>query len=80
MCLAIPGKVLEISGPRAKVDFNGIQRTVTVALLPNVEVGKYVIVHAGCAISVMDEAEARKSLEAFEEIDAMGEVDVNQFI
>ncbi|MHA1733518.1 MAG: HypC/HybG/HupF family hydrogenase formation chaperone [Promethearchaeota archaeon] len=77
MCLAIPGKVLEIDGPRAVCDFNGIRRKVTVALLPGVEVGQYVIVHAGCAISVMDEEEARQSIEAFEEFGDTAGIDPN---
>ena len=75
MCLAVPGKVLEIDGPRAMCDFNGIQRKATIALLPDVKVGDYVIVHAGCAISKMNEAEALASLKAFMELSEIDEFD-----
>ena len=66
MCLAIPGKVLEIdaSGPlkMSKVDFGGIKKSVCVEWIEDVKVGEYVIVHVGCAISKMDEQEALTTL------------------
>ncbi|WXG42588.1 MAG: HypC/HybG/HupF family hydrogenase formation chaperone [Promethearchaeati archaeon SRVP18_Atabeyarchaeia-1] len=69
MCLAIPARVLEVKGDSAKVDFgNGTVRAVNVALLDNVRVGQYVIVHAGFAIQVMDEREAKKTLDLWEEM------------
>ena len=69
MCLAIPAKVLEVRGDSAKVDFGkGTVKTVNVALLDRVRVGQYVIVHAGFAIQVMDESEARKTLDLWEEM------------
>jgi hydrogenase expression/formation protein HypC len=73
MCLAIPGKVLEIddsSEPRmGKASFGGIQKRVCLAWIPDVKVGDYVIVHVGFAISKMDEEEAMKTLKLFEEIE-----------
>ena len=73
MCLAIPGKVLEIddSGePRmGKASFGGIQKRVCLAWIPDVKIGDYVIVHVGFAISKMDEGEAMKTLKLFEEIE-----------
>ncbi|MBI3994856.1 MAG: HypC/HybG/HupF family hydrogenase formation chaperone [Nitrospirae bacterium] len=73
MCLAIPGKVLEIeesAEPRmGKADFGGIQKRVCLEWIPDVKVGDYVIVHVGFAISKMDEAEALKTLKLFEQID-----------
>lgn len=73
MCLAIPGKVLEIedsSEPRmGKASFGGIQKRVCLEWIPDVKVGDYVIVHVGFAISKMDEAEAMKTLKLFEQID-----------
>jgi hydrogenase expression/formation protein HypC len=73
MCLAIPGKVLEIedsSEPRmGTARFGGIQKRVCLEWLPDVKIGDYVIVHVGFAISRMDEAEAVKTLKLFEEID-----------
>jgi len=61
MCLAIPGKVLERRGDEARVDFGGVRRWVNVSLV-DVPVGGYVIVHAGFAIQVLDERDAKESL------------------
>ncbi|MBS7624678.1 HypC/HybG/HupF family hydrogenase formation chaperone [Candidatus Bathyarchaeota archaeon] len=67
MCLAIPAKVIEISGDLARVDFGGIVREVNVSLV-DVKVGDYVLVHAGYAIQVIDEAEAEETLELWRKI------------
>ncbi|NQT07445.1 HypC/HybG/HupF family hydrogenase formation chaperone [Candidatus Bathyarchaeota archaeon] len=68
MCLAVPGKVLEIEGTSAKVDFgHGTVREVDISLV-DVTVGQYVLVHTGYAIQVMDEEEARASLDLWKEI------------
>ena len=72
MCLAIPGKVIEIGEPglmrMGKVDFGGIIREVCLAYLPEVQVGDYVIVHTGFAISRLDEAEAQETLRLLAEV------------
>jgi hydrogenase expression/formation protein HypC len=69
MCLAIPARVLEVKGDSAKVDFGkGTVKTVNVALLDRVIAGQYVIVHAGFAIQVMDEHEAKKTLDLWQEM------------
>jgi len=68
MCLAIPGKILEINGNEAIADFDGVKRKVVIGLCTGVEVGKYVIVHAGYAIESLNEEEARQSLEAWDEL------------
>jgi len=65
MCLAIPGKILSIEGNVGEVDFMGTRRPVRLDLV-DAHVGDYVIVHAGSAIQVLDEASARESLELFE--------------
>ncbi len=75
MCLAIPGKVLSITGTdhlwrEGRVDFSGVIKTVNLACAPEAGVGSYVLVHAGMAISVVDEEEARAVVEHFH---AMGE-------
>jgi hydrogenase expression/formation protein HypC len=67
MCLAIPGKVLEINGPTALVDFDGIKKKVTIALLPRAKVGSFVIVHAGCAIEELNEDAAKEALKVWKE-------------
>ncbi len=72
MCLAIPGRVFEIDDgvqPRmGKASFGGIQKRICLEWIPDVEIGDYVIVHVGFAISKMNEKEAMKTLEVFEEI------------
>ena len=71
MCLAVPMKVLEVSGARAVVDLGGVRRTVSLDLMEDVRVGDYVIVHAGFAIEKLDEQEANARLELFQELAAM---------
>ena len=68
MCLAVPAKVLQIEGSNAHVDFgNGTRREVNVSLV-DVQVGSYVIVHAGFAIEVLDQAEAQVTLDLWREL------------
>jgi hydrogenase expression/formation protein HypC len=68
MCLAIPAKVLSIKENSAKVDFGeGVERGINVALV-DVKVGDYVLVHAGYAIQVLDEKEARETIELWKQI------------
>ena len=74
MCLAIPGKVLEIQGDdplmrTGRVQFGGVVKEVNLAYTPDVEVEQYVLVHVGFAISVMDEAEARRTLQLLRELE-----------
>ncbi|AMM53578.1 HypC/HybG/HupF family hydrogenase formation chaperone [Pyrococcus kukulkanii] len=68
MCLAVPGKVVEIRGNVGIVDFGGIKREVRLDLLPDIKVGDYVIVHTGFAIEKLDEERAKEILEAWEEV------------
>ena len=72
MCLAIPGKVIELfdenSLKMGKIDYSGTVNTACLEYVPGVKVGEYVIVHAGFAISVIDEAEAKKTLELWDEM------------
>lgn len=63
MCLAVPSKVIEINNGVAKVDVDGVIRETSVMLLEDCKVGDYVIVHAGFAISKVDEAAALQTLE-----------------
>jgi hydrogenase expression/formation protein HypC len=79
MCLAVPGKVVEITGEgelrMGKVDFAGVQRQACLAYVPEVQIGDYVLVHVGFAISRIDEQAARETLEALAEIDALEEAE-----
>jgi hydrogenase expression/formation protein HypC len=77
MCLAVPGKVLEISEDNGllmgQVDFAGTVSSACLAYVPEVAVGQYVIVHAGFALSIVDEDEARKTFELLDELSASAE-------
>lgn len=79
MCLAIPGKVIEVSdqnGMRmAKVQFGGITREACLEYVPDTNVGEYVLVHVGFAISKVDEEEARRTYQALEELDQLTELE-----
>jgi len=68
MCLAVPGKIIEIEGDTARVDFGGITREANVTLVPEAAVDSYVLVHAGFAIQVLNEAEAEETLSLFREL------------
>jgi len=68
MCLAVPGKILEISGDRAVADFGGVKREIVVNLLENVKVGDYVLVHTGFAIETLNEEDALETLKLWREI------------
>jgi len=72
MCLGIPGKVVEMYSqddlPMGKVDFGGILKEVCLAYTPEVQLGDYVLIHVGFAISRIDEAEANEIFSYLEEI------------
>lgn len=72
MCLAVPGKVVEITeegGLRmGKIDFSGTVHSACLQLVPEIVVGQYTVIHAGFALSIIDEEEARKSLETWSEL------------
>lgn len=72
MCLAIPGKVIEImteNGLRmGRIDYGGTVQTACLESVPDIHVGQYVLVHAGFALSVVDEEEAQKTLELFDDL------------
>ncbi|MBU3091203.1 HypC/HybG/HupF family hydrogenase formation chaperone [Clostridium sp. CF011] len=68
MCLAVPGKVLKIDENKGVVEIGNMKREVFMHLLPDVSVGEYVLVHAGCAIQKVDEEEAKITLDIFKEL------------
>ncbi|MGM0452266.1 MAG: HypC/HybG/HupF family hydrogenase formation chaperone [Thermodesulfobacteriota bacterium] len=67
MCLAIPSKIIDIESGIATIDVEGVQRKASLMLVENAKVGDYVIVHAGFAIQVLDEAAALESLNFMRE-------------
>jgi hydrogenase expression/formation protein HypC len=79
MCLAVPGRIVaiedvgDVAFRRGKVDFGGIRKDVSLAYTPEAEVGKYVLVHVGFAISVIDEDEAQRVFKILEEMGALKE-------
>jgi hydrogenase expression/formation protein HypC len=74
MCLAIPGQIISICNTddplnrSGVINFSGITKEISLAYLPDAIVNDYVIVHAGFALSILDESEALASLQAFEEL------------
>ena len=80
MCLGIPGEVLSIESnatgiTMGKVRFGGVVREVCLAYVPDVQVGDYVIVHAGFALNKLNEEEAQEVFEMLEQISALAEAD-----
>ncbi|MCZ2097586.1 MAG: HypC/HybG/HupF family hydrogenase formation chaperone [Chloroflexota bacterium] len=81
MCLGIPGKIIEIyeqSGLKmGRVDFGGVIKEACLAYVPDAQIGDYTIIHVGFALNLIDEAEAQKTLELFDQIgllqDELGE-------
>jgi len=73
MCLAVPVQVVSIKGSEAEVDIGGVRRSVSITLTPEAKVGDYVLLHTGYAISVIDEAEAKETLDILTEMITLGD-------
>ncbi|WP_242873904.1 HypC/HybG/HupF family hydrogenase formation chaperone [Clostridium gasigenes] len=65
MCVAIPGKIIEIYERESLVEFGKIRKIINTSLVEDLKIGDYVLVHVGCAIDKMEEEEARETLEVF---------------
>jgi len=82
MCLGIPGRVTEIYIEHevlmGKVDFGGVSKRVCLEHTPNVTPGKYVIVHVGFSLQVIDEDEAQQVFEFLRQMNELGELEVQQ--
>jgi len=63
MCLAVPMKLIKKEGDMGTVELGGIERQISLMLMPDAKLGEYLIVHAGFAIQRLDEEEAHKTLE-----------------
>jgi hydrogenase expression/formation protein HypC len=78
MCLAVPGKLMNVTGVDldriGKVNFGGVMKSVSLAYVPEAQVGDYVIVHVGFALSKIDEDEARRVFDYLEEMGELGEL------
>lgn len=77
MCLGVPGKITEIYNrdgmKMGKIDFGGVVRETCLDFVPEAEIGEYVVIHVGFAISLLSEDEAQKTLEMLREIGQFGE-------
>ncbi|UCC88887.1 MAG: HypC/HybG/HupF family hydrogenase formation chaperone [Anaerolineales bacterium] len=82
MCLGVPGKVVEIveESPlgmtMAKISFGGIIKEACLAYVPEAQAGDYVIVHAGFALSVIDEEEAMEVFEMLKQMEELSELEI----
>ncbi len=78
MCLAVPGKIVSMSGSglecMGKVSFGGILKEACLAYVPEARVGDYVIVHVGFALGIVDEEEAQHVFEYLEQMGELGEL------
>ena len=75
MCLAVPARIVELEGDNAIVDAMGNRFRAKTTLLPAAKLGSLVLVHAGFAISLVDEEEAKKTWQLIEQIDDFLETD-----
>ncbi len=76
MCLAIPVRIVEVlPGQQAVIELSGIRKEISTALLDDVQVGDYVILHVGYAIGKLDTDEALRTLELFGELSASQDAD-----
>jgi hydrogenase expression/formation protein HypC len=75
MCLGVPGKILEIYTAdtlrMGQIDFGGVKREACLEYVPDAEIGEYVVVHVGFAISKLSEEEALETLKMLREISAL---------
>jgi hydrogenase expression/formation protein HypC len=83
MCLGVPGKIVEIEEnplgmTMSKVNFSGITKEVCLAYVPDAQVGDYVVVHVGFAISKIDEDEAMQVFEYLKEMEELAELEIEQ--
>ncbi len=75
MCLAVPAQIVSINKnddplcQTGKVNFSGVYREISLAYLPEAKENDFVIVHAGVALSIIDEQEAKETLKAFHDLD-----------
>lgn len=81
MCLAIPGKILELTQEESfnrlgRVSFGGIIKEVNLSFVPEAKLNDYVIVHVGFAISLVEESEAKRVFEYLKEIEGLEELEI----
>jgi hydrogenase expression/formation protein HypC len=80
MCLAVPGRIVSVEGTdpalrSGRVDFGGILKTVNLSYVPEADIGDYVLVHVGFAISTVDQGEAARVFEYLRDMGDLSELD-----
>lgn len=70
MCIAMPGQIVSVEGNNATADFNGNKININIGMV-DASIGDYVLVHAGCAIEVMEKSKAVELIELFDELDQL---------
>ncbi|MGI6467430.1 MAG: HypC/HybG/HupF family hydrogenase formation chaperone [Syntrophomonadaceae bacterium] len=73
MCLGVPGRIVSIEANRATADINGNQVEVSIIMTPEVVPGQYVLIHAGFAMQIIDESEARETMDWLLALQKIGE-------
>lgn len=73
MCLAVPAQLVRVNEFVGTIELSGIQRDCSLMLVPEAKVGDWILVHAGFAVQVVDEEEARLTMEAFKELEELEE-------
>ncbi len=71
MCLAVPAQLVRVNEFVGTIELSGIQRDCSLMLVPEAKVGDWILVHAGFAVQVVDEEEARLTMEAFKELEEL---------
>ena len=82
MCLAVPGKIISLSATEpllraGRVSFGGIVKEVNLSYVPEAQIGDYVLVHVGFAISTLDETEAQQVFEYLRQMDELSDLEVS---
>lgn len=73
MCVAVPARIKQINKTTALVSYMDMEREIDISLVPDAAIDDFVIVHAGFAIQIIDNAEAEKTMELFNEIESLKE-------
>lgn len=69
MCLAVPAQLVQVNEFIGTIALTGVTRDVNLMLVPEAKVGDWVLVHAGCAVQIVDEEEAKATMDAFRELE-----------
>ena len=69
MCLAVPAQLVQVNEFVGTIALTGVTRDVNLMLVPEAKVGDWVLVHAGCAVHIVDEEEAKATMDAFRELE-----------